>query len=398
MKRANVTISCLLVFLSLLVTFPTKEASACMWDHDTLQMERQRFPGVLEVITGKFLRHSKAFYKWRIQDREKKLRSAPKTLKWYDDLGVAYDKIGNSKRAIEVMLKKESIKPGLYTTYANLGTFYIHNKQLKKGLVYIRKALKINPNAHFGRERYQAWLVEYLLQRQKGGKIPLPLFYEAKKQVKLDVTRPYAPAHPDLTFVGFLAQKTGTDTRLSQKEHAAALKGILGMMRFGHYRSRILLEVLAELLLLTPVEDSKRLAARAYLQASYQSKGERVMLYRKQAGDVLRLLVLNKLSYEQVRLSWVENRFKKELREAKLWHDELVANEKRWIKEANDPDKAFAKVYYKAPVVSNYEPPQWLLLLMDKVVMRILLFFGVALLGVLFLLRLLRRVREKKKA
>ena len=63
------------------------------------------------------------------------------------------------------------------------------------------------------------------------------------------------------------------------------------------------------------------------------------------------------------------------------WHDELVANEKRWIKEANDPDKAFAKVYYKAPVVSNYEPPWWLLLLMDKVVMRILLFFGVALLA-----------------
>ena len=33
-------------------------APACLWDRDTRAMERQRFPSVLEVITGKFLRHS----------------------------------------------------------------------------------------------------------------------------------------------------------------------------------------------------------------------------------------------------------------------------------------------------------------------------------------------------
>jgi hypothetical protein len=44
---------------------------ACIWDYDTLAMERQRFPHALELITGKFLRHSAAFYEWRVQDREK---------------------------------------------------------------------------------------------------------------------------------------------------------------------------------------------------------------------------------------------------------------------------------------------------------------------------------------
>jgi len=36
----------------------TTTAWACLWDSDTLQMERLRFPGVLEIITGKFVRHS----------------------------------------------------------------------------------------------------------------------------------------------------------------------------------------------------------------------------------------------------------------------------------------------------------------------------------------------------
>ena len=36
-------------------------AIACMWDSDTLKQERARFPDALELITGKFLRHSNTF-------------------------------------------------------------------------------------------------------------------------------------------------------------------------------------------------------------------------------------------------------------------------------------------------------------------------------------------------
>src|SRR5262245_16705773 len=50
-------------------------AQACLWDWDTLQMERGRFPGVLEMITGKFVRHSSAYYEWRIRDRTVHMRS-----------------------------------------------------------------------------------------------------------------------------------------------------------------------------------------------------------------------------------------------------------------------------------------------------------------------------------
>src|SRR5687768_12330427 len=48
-------------------------AAACLWDSDTIKMERSRFPGTLELITGKFLRHSPEFYEWRIRDRLKRL-------------------------------------------------------------------------------------------------------------------------------------------------------------------------------------------------------------------------------------------------------------------------------------------------------------------------------------
>ncbi len=43
-------------------------AVACSWDYDTIRRERTRFPGTLELLTGKFLRHSPEFYGWRVAD------------------------------------------------------------------------------------------------------------------------------------------------------------------------------------------------------------------------------------------------------------------------------------------------------------------------------------------
>ena len=63
MSRKTIIVSSLLVVLG-------TTAWACLWDNDTLQMERLRFPSVLEIITGKFVRHSPAYYAWRIVDRK----------------------------------------------------------------------------------------------------------------------------------------------------------------------------------------------------------------------------------------------------------------------------------------------------------------------------------------
>ncbi len=147
-------------------------ALACSWDYDTLKMERTRFPGTLELITGKFLRHSPEFYRWRIENRLKRLESDPANLALLDDLAVAYDKTGRHDLAIETALRADAIRPGRYETAANLGTFHFHAGQLHEGLPHIGRALAINSDAHFGREKYQKLLAEYILSRPAGA---LPL-------------------------------------------------------------------------------------------------------------------------------------------------------------------------------------------------------------------------------
>jgi len=57
MKRHRHTPIALLLVIAICLP-----AIACLWDYDTLAMERQKFPDALELITGKFLRHSKPFY------------------------------------------------------------------------------------------------------------------------------------------------------------------------------------------------------------------------------------------------------------------------------------------------------------------------------------------------
>ncbi|HSG69439.1 MAG TPA: hypothetical protein VLA12_03445, partial [Planctomycetaceae bacterium] len=150
-------------------------AVACLWDYDTRAMEEQQFPRTLELITGGFLRHSPEFYEWRIKQRLAEIEQHPDKLELYDDLAVAYEKTGNTPKAISITEELELRDPDRYETLANLGTFYIHNGEFERGLESIDKALEINPDAHFGRERYQKYVVEYLLSKREGDTTKLPL-------------------------------------------------------------------------------------------------------------------------------------------------------------------------------------------------------------------------------
>ena len=230
-------------------------ASACLWDRDTLEMERQRFPTTLELIAGKFLRHSEAFYLWRIKDRESKLEQESRP-EWFDDLAVAYEKTGGAKKAIELMREKDSLFPGLYETHANLGTFLIHSGDFQPGLVEIEKALEINPNAHFGREEYQRLLVLYLLDCNAEVGLQLPLSEQ--------MPNGFEP----IGFASFLFGDEPGEVSAEERKQVlgSALKGVLGMMKFGNFDSPILLEGLGDLLVSSGLEtDAKQLAARAYL-------------------------------------------------------------------------------------------------------------------------------------
>lgn len=147
------------------VTFAVTQGSACIWDSDTLAAERARFPQVAELITGSFARHSREFHEWRKARSEAMIKNKAAVAETYDDLAVSQHKLGDHKAAIATMQQKEKLFPGKYETFSNLGTFYIYTGELNQALLFIGKALVIDPNAHFGREKYQLWLVEWLQEK-----------------------------------------------------------------------------------------------------------------------------------------------------------------------------------------------------------------------------------------
>jgi tetratricopeptide (TPR) repeat protein len=312
-------------------------------------MERSRFPSILELITGKFLRHTPEFYRWRIDDRLRKLKDEPDRLDYYDDLAVAYEKVGDHNKAIETILEKDKKKPGLYETEANLGTFLIHAGRFEEGLKHIDAALGINPDAHFGREKYQKKLVEYVISRQKDGKTPLPL---------VSLVDPHRFSFRDFLIV------PGTDKIppiIDEGERKAAVKGVLGMMRFGNYDSPVLLEALGDLLRNESgiygkdkdYTDEKQLAARAYLKASYAMNDQVARdAYREKASMARTSQSKYRDSEVELPLEELEQSFQKELADADEWFAGVCNDEVTWIREGKDPEQEFTRKYYDEPQVA----------------------------------------------
>lgn len=318
----------------------TPSVLACLWDQDTLRMERSRFPETLELITGRFLRHSKSFYEWRIQNRSIRINGGESTKDLYDDLAVAYDKTGQHAKAIETIEKKESLWPGQYETLANRGTFLIHSGKLETGLKDIRKAIEVNPDAHFGREVYQQLLVEYVLSRRDGNKTVLPLGSPRKNSDGNRVD--------DMTFAKFIFSKRKVAYADQAAERKKALKGIRGMMRFGNFDSPVLLEALGDLLVDPgrPAEDAKLLAARAYLKASNETKKD-----NPDASRAYFALAKSAVKFhEHTSVDVIRRQLTDELKTADKWWKTVAADEKKWIRMGVNADAEFTKKYFKEPV------------------------------------------------
>lgn len=358
MKKLSLIIT---FFLSSIFIFP------CGWDWDTIQMEKQEFPTVHELITGKFLRHSPELYYWRIKNRTSLIKKYPDSLHYYDDLAMAYDKTGDSKKAIETMLKKDELKKDQYETWANLGLFYMHNGEMQKGVDAVKKALKINPNAHFGRERYQLYLGEYILSRTNDGVVQLPLAQKGQSNFYDFLNEKY--------MKGKIANGSTKEIELSK-----AIKGVSGMMTFANYKSPVLLEALADLLMKTnSVGGAGHLGSRAYLKASFEIGDEKMKKAYYEKAKASREYSygaermynhakrVDSLTYMQnpdkgnvlYRMDQLEIALKLEVQSAEIWYDSIRMNELKWIKEKKNPDSMFAITYYKDPksikAVSEYE-------------------------------------------
>jgi hypothetical protein len=146
-----------------------------------------RFAMVHDILMERFPKHGPAFYRER--DRLTRLelaRLTPGDPAWFaacDDLAVGLERLGKPDEAAAIMRDKLARQRerglsgrDLYTSFANLGTFLIHGSikasqagdadaraRFREGVELIRQSVEVNPQAHFGRERWQATLAEFLL-------------------------------------------------------------------------------------------------------------------------------------------------------------------------------------------------------------------------------------------
>lgn len=241
-------------------------AAACLWDEDTLVDEQRGLPEVAAILAGKWERHSKFFYEKRVEAMTALLAREPDNLDAYNNLAVAYDKLGDSHKAIEVILKKDAFKPGEYKTLANLGTFYLHAGDVEPGVEYIKKALAVNPDAHFGREKYQLMIAEFLRDAKSRpalldfGSFVLPSIDPNGYVGLVPTTAPIDPgmdALPPRVQLG----RVGTEKLV---EVNRAITGVVGIIRFGSGTNPHLFMALGDLL---AARGDPHLAYRAYRRA-----------------------------------------------------------------------------------------------------------------------------------
>lgn len=161
---------------------------ACLNDRDTLAEEIKGLPDVVQVVTGRFERNPPLYYQVRLARVAAELRADPSLLPNYDDAGVACDRLGRDDEAIGWMDKKRArlmlanaadpaVREQWYRYNANVGTFWVHRwiragadrkriGEVRKARGYIAEAIKIKPNAHFGREKYQLRVMDWIVRGQ----------------------------------------------------------------------------------------------------------------------------------------------------------------------------------------------------------------------------------------
>lgn len=214
-------------------------AAPCLWDSDTLDTELRGLPEAFDLVTGRWHRHSDAYYRERVVRLGGK---AEPTLAELDDLAVAHEHLGERAQAIEVMQRKAALlaknpdREHEYRYLANLGTFYAHDGNYAAALVELKKAVALNPDAHFGRELFQIELIEYAAA--------------AKVEPALWSRRSF------LRHAGYYLEWRGSRGGLDREEDGVrdldwdrAYKAIGGMLRFGGREGPELYRSLGELFL-----------------------------------------------------------------------------------------------------------------------------------------------------
>jgi len=220
----------------LLSAFPRSQADrrvGCLWDRDTLRHEARDMPEVIAAITGRFDRFPPLYYEMRLDRVTAEIGEDPARLDLYDDAAVACDRLGRHDDAIAWMTLKGdwlAIQPDpehRYRYLANLGTFHAHRwisngtdrsdtSDLEAADQLIAEAIQLNPDAHFGRERYQLLAIRWLLEPPPAAGV-IPSIFEA-----------------DLQVAGLLGHPVSDRRSLADAGYTDAAEGLAGLIILGN--------------------------------------------------------------------------------------------------------------------------------------------------------------------
>ncbi|MBV6459502.1 MAG: hypothetical protein HONBIEJF_02650 [Fimbriimonadaceae bacterium] len=157
---------------------------ACLWDSDTIHDEINGKLTLQNAIAGRIDRNPPEYYELRLEIVKAKIKSNPRDVAAYDDAAVACDRLGLHDEGLQWLAKKRAVldpsdDDALYKTLANEGTIRFHRWLAKghsketrpdaiRGRDQIAEAIRINPEAHFGREAIQLLVMDWTLQNTSG--------------------------------------------------------------------------------------------------------------------------------------------------------------------------------------------------------------------------------------
>ena len=129
-------------------------------------------PCVFDALLGYWPKHTDAYHERRIEAFDLALAWMPDWTDGLDAEGISYLKLGRLPDADAVMKRRLEVAPEAYPSHANLGTLYTFTGAYDDALRHIDRAMAIEPEAHFGREKYHRALVVFLQRAKADPEVP----------------------------------------------------------------------------------------------------------------------------------------------------------------------------------------------------------------------------------
>lgn len=141
----------------------TTSSFACIWDARTMREEKKAHRDLAGIILDAGKR--------RVVDPSitadiERLKATPQPNDpgWLNDLAGAYIRVGQPEEAVKLLEPAREKFPNDYGVHANLGTAYHMLGRYAEAEKEIARDLEINPDAHFGLEKYHLALLQYLVR------------------------------------------------------------------------------------------------------------------------------------------------------------------------------------------------------------------------------------------